>query len=64
MEEFPVLFFFPDNKDIGVEEIGNAVDNCGTALLQFLKGIDRKIQKTALAFYTLVSKQYEYKENK
>ena len=64
MEEFPVLFFFPDNHDIGVEEIGDAVDNSGTTLLQFLKGIDRKIRKTALAFYTLISKQYEYKENK
>lgn len=64
IEEVPVLFFFPDNKYIGVEETGDAFDNSGTALFQFLEGVDRKVEKTALAFYTLIPKKNKYKENK
>ena len=63
-EKFPVLLFFSGDENIGIEQAGNTVCNIGSGLFKLLKRVDRKVEKTALAFYTLIFDQYEYKEKK
>lgn len=38
-QELPVLFFFSDYQDIGVDQTGYAVNDIGTGLLDLLKRV-------------------------